>query len=78
MVDVRGWPQERFYRVRWAGFDEDQDSWVNWRQLDAQDAIDAFWEGSGMDRSKPVWESAEEGLRCRQCCRLFRRDQDLN
>ena len=35
IVDVRGVPEERFYRVRWVGWGEDDDSWINWRQLDA-------------------------------------------
>ena len=39
--------------------------------------MDEFWEQSGRDRSRPAWEPAEEGRRCRQCCKLFRREQDL-
>ena len=67
IVDVRGTPEERFYRVRWAGFGEDDDQWINWRQLDALDAIDQFWEGAtSLDRSKTVWLDLENGLRCRQ------------
>ena len=77
VVDVRGSPCERFYRVRWKGWKEKDDSWINWRHLDAMDAIDSFWESSGCDREKAVWIGAEEGLRCRRCCRLFSRKQDL-
>ena len=77
IVDVRGVPEERFYRVRWVGWGEDDDSWINWRQLDALDAIDAFWEESALDREKPVWVQEEAGLRCSQCCKLFARAQDL-
>ena len=77
VVGVRGVPAERFYLVRWKGWAEQDDSWINWRQLDAQDAVDDFWEGAALDRSRAVWEDAEEGLRCRQCCKLFGRQQDL-
>ena len=77
IVDVRGHPDSRFFRVRWAGWSEEDDSWINWRQLDALDAIDAFWDSSDLDRAQPVWLDTEVGLRCRQCCKLFSRAQDL-
>jgi exonuclease III len=77
IVDVRGVPDERFYRVRWAGWAEEDDSWVNWRHLEALGAIDAFWDSSSLDRMKPVWLDSEAGIRCKQCCRLFSRAQDL-
>jgi hypothetical protein len=34
--------------------------------------LDDFWDISGLDKSKPVWDSAEDGLRCTQCCKLFK------
>jgi exonuclease III len=77
VVDVRGVPGERFFRVRWVKGTVTDDSWVNWRQLDAMDAIDDFWDASQYDRAKPVWVAAEAGHRCRQCCKLFSREQDL-
>ena len=30
-----------------------------------------------MYRSKTVWLDLENGLRCRQCCKLYSREQDL-
>jgi hypothetical protein len=74
IVDVRGVPAERFYRVRWTGFGAEHDRWRNWRQLDALDAIDAFWDDPDCvwDRAKPVWVAAESGLRCRGCCKLYK------
>ena len=77
VVDVRGVPEERFYRVRWKGWGEQDDSWINWRHLEAQVAIDRFWEQSDWDISKPVWDSSETGSRCKLCCKLFARNQDL-
>ena len=77
IVDVRGAPEERFYRIRWAGWGEEDDSWVNWRQIDALDAVDAFWDGSEHDRGKAVWMPEEENHRCKKCCKLFARPQDL-
>jgi hypothetical protein len=71
LIDVRGLPEERFFRVRWVGYTARGDTWVNWRQLDCQDLIDAFWAKSKLDRGKPVWKEAEEGLRCKQCCKLY-------
>jgi hypothetical protein len=77
IVDVRGVPGERFFRVRWVGYTEKDDSWVNWRLMDALDAIDAFWDTSEHDREKPVWDVSEDGRRCRQCCKIYKREQDL-
>ena len=54
IVDVRGHPNERFYRVRYTGFGPNEDRWRNWRDLDAQETIDDFWDISGLDKSMPA------------------------
>jgi hypothetical protein len=41
------------------------------------EAIDDLWATSGFDRATPLWVDVEEGRRCRQCCRLYSRGQDL-
>ena len=55
MVDVRGEPHQRFYRVRWEGCKENDDTWRNWRDFEdgGIDAIDAFWETQVLERDKP-------------------------
>jgi hypothetical protein len=59
--------------VRYTGFGPEKDEWKNWRDLEAQDAIDDFWDISGLDKLKPApWDPAEDGLRCTQCFKLFK------
>ena len=41
------------------------------------DALDDFWESSAHKRDESVWLEKEKGLRCEQCCKLFKRAQDL-
>ena len=75
IVDVRGEPHERFFRVRWKGFRARDDSWLNWRHcLKCSNLLDEFWSGPGArwDRERAIWVSGEAGRRCRQCCRLFK------
>ena len=75
IVDVRGEPNERFFRVRWKGYGAKDDSWRNWRHcLACAELIDEFWEGPGAswDREQSIWLDSEEGFRCKQCCKLFK------
>jgi hypothetical protein len=70
VVDVRGDPHQRFYRVRWKGYEEKDDTWQNWRDLEegGMDAIDAFWETQDVfKRDKPAWIHGE--IRCKNCCK---------
>ena len=65
LVDVRGEPHQRFYRVRWEGWEEKDDTWQNWRDFEegGRQAIDDFWETqTTFERDKPSWISDE--LRC--------------
>ena len=85
MVDVRGEPHQRFYRVRWKGYEEKDDTWQNWRDFEEGgiDAIDAFWESQDVfERDKPAWIHGE--IRCRNCCKdrtvsgtLFKSEKSL-
>jgi hypothetical protein len=67
---VRGDPHQRFYRVRWKGYEEKDDTWQNWRDFEdgGIDAIDAFWETQDVfERDKPAWIHGE--IRCKNCCK---------
>jgi hypothetical protein len=71
IADVRGTPEDRYYLVHWKGWAKEHDQWTYWRQCEGSlDAIDAFWDSSGLDRRKSHWLASEDGLRCRGCCRL--------
>ena len=51
-----------------------------WRHcLNCSDLLDEFWKGPGAkwDREQAIWVAAEEGRRCRQCCKLFKSDAAL-
>ena len=66
LVDVRGEPHQRFYRVRWEGWEEKDDTWQNWRDFEegGRQAIDDFWETqTSFERDKPAWVVGE--IRCR-------------
>ena len=72
VVDVRGQPEQRFYRVRWKGWAEKHDTWQNWRDFQdgGMEAVDAFWEKcERFQRDKPAWVEGE--IRCKQCTREF-------
>ena len=78
VLDVRGPPDNRLYQVSWKGWSAEHNTWEHWRQcMGCLDAVDDFWEQSGLDKTRKVWLDCEDNIRCKDCCRLFRRPQDL-
>ena len=70
LADVRGEPRQMFYRVRWEGYEEKDDTWQNWRDFEEGDrqAIEDFWETqTTFERDNPAWIAGD--IHCRNCCK---------
>jgi len=67
ILDVRGKPDARFFRVKWKGnwSEEEGQQWVKESYLDAIKLVDLFWAHSGLDRSAEREVAGE--WRCLQC-----------
>jgi hypothetical protein len=64
VLDARGPPEHRFYKVLWKGWAESDDYWEPWRHLlNSADATDKFWANSGLDKESCI-EAAGES-RCK-------------
>jgi hypothetical protein len=43
ILDHRGTPGRRQYKVRWKGYSSAHDQWVNAKDMNAQDELDVYW-----------------------------------
>ena len=76
IVDARGRPDNRFYKVHWRGYSPEADTWQHQSDvLNAPDAVDDYWAASEHDRSMPIWPAGV--FTCEDCCKTYKRLQDL-
>ena len=68
LIDVRGPPDARFFKVYWKGVwpADQQTQWTSESEIDCQRLVDAFWTDTGRDRTQTVEVDGE--YRCEHCC----------
>jgi exonuclease III len=67
IVDVRGPPEARFFKVKWEG-DWDEVKGYSWRkegELELETAVEQFWATSALDRTQDIEVDGE--WRCKRC-----------
>jgi hypothetical protein len=70
VLDARGFPEFRYYLVKWAGWSSEHSTWEPWRHVEgAEGAVEAFFEQSGLDRNSVIQVVGEH--RCEFCNQLF-------
>jgi hypothetical protein len=79
VLDARGSPEQRFYFVKWKGWDVADGSWKHCRELDnAQEVVDQFWKSGHLPAAARLRTIVVDGEnRCPDCNRTFKRAQDL-
>jgi exonuclease III len=77
ILDARGRPDNRFYFVKWKGWDVEDGQWTHHSELGkVQEQVDAFWDTRPIpDRAKVISVSGEN--RCVGCNKQFKREQDV-
>ncbi len=78
ILEVRGKPGERFFRVEWVGWTDPKDyTWEPERHLEkARDLVVEFWR-SHQELSPDQEVEHEEEHRCRWCCQFFGTERGL-
>ncbi len=77
VLDARGSPVRRFYKVQWKGCGPEADSWMHVRRLqEAQGCVEDYWKSGARPDSTAVIEVAGEN-RCPDCNGQYKREQDL-
>jgi hypothetical protein len=77
ILEARGDQAHRWFKVRWSGdWGAEQESWLHSKDLEeCAELVDEFWGSSGLDKSVRLEAPGEN--RCGQCCKFFKRPQDL-
>ena len=76
VLEARGSPDRRFYRVKWKGWAEEEGSWLHERELqDARQCVEEFWKRAQALRTDCISVPGE--IRCADCNQAFKREQDL-
>jgi len=78
IIDARGDPAHRWFLVRWKGdwTPDEKHSWQHSKDLlGCSDLQEEFWESSSLDKTERLEQDGEH--RCGQCCKFFKRAQDL-
>jgi hypothetical protein len=73
VIDARGPPEHRYYKVLWKGYAESDEYWEPWRHLlNSAAATDKFWAQSELNEESCIEVEGES--RCKWCCRLYTGD----
>jgi hypothetical protein len=76
VLDARGSPDRRFYRVKWEGFPEAEATWMHRRRLGAaQGIVQDYWAGVAQDTGDTITGAGEH--RCSDCNGQYKRERDL-
>ena len=77
VVDARGTPENRFYKVLWSGYNDSEASWIHWRQaIDCQELVDKFWDSHTCSNPCDTIEYVTEN-RCEWCCKFYKTPSTL-
>ncbi|SAL94830.1 hypothetical protein, partial, partial [Absidia glauca] len=54
IIDHRGTPGRREYKVRWKGYTAEDDQWIKAKDMNAQDTIDVYWKRREAIKNNPI------------------------